>query len=440
MLLVFGVLVNLTVALEISQGVARYYSDESDPVRKQAYASSAFWFTAGCYAFFALLAWTNSRALSSWVTGREGLEAIFQVAVLYIGINGLFNLIQNQFRWELNSRRYAETSLLVTFTTAASVIWFAYICELGLRGFLWGMALGPALGILYGIFWLRHSIALTFDKNRLRDMLRFSVPLVPAGLAVWGSGYIDRMMINHFLSLNEVGLYGVGSRLASIVGLLVAGVQGALMPLIYANHREPETPMQLARIFRIFIASALLMLLALSLFARDILVLMTTPDFYGAAALVIYLVPASMLAQMYIFAAGIGIAQRTHWYIWLNLAGLAVNGALGWWLVPIVGITGAAVATLVGGAVVFVFSMSISQRLYPVPHDWSRLSAAVFVAVSLAVLIPWISPSDEARRVLGVLCIGLMASVMVVFGLVRRDEIAQACRELRARLKPVSRM
>ncbi len=329
MLLVFGGLVNLTVAFEISQGAARYYMDEPDLGRKRAIVSSAFWFTVGCYGLFMLLALAGGRVLSEWVTGQQGLESVFRAGVIYIGINGIFYLVQNQFRWELNSRRYAETSLLATFATAAAVIGFAYGLDWGLQGFLWGMALGAGLGMAYGLWWLRHSIAWSFDRQRLWVMLKYSLPLVPSGIAVWVGGYMDRMMINHYLTLNEVGVYGIGFRLSSIVGLVVAGVQGALMPLVYAHYREPDTPLQLARIFRMFLAFALLVFLALSLFARDILVLMTTPDFYGAAILVIYLVPAAMLAQMYIFAPGIGIAQRTHLYIWLNLAGAVVNGMLG---------------------------------------------------------------------------------------------------------------
>lgn len=433
MLLVFAGLVNLTIALEVSQGLARCYAEEQDPGLKRAYASSAFWFTAICYVLFMLLAWTCSSVLSAWVTGQDDLVSAFQVAVCYIGVNGIFYLLQNQFRWELSSRRYAETSLLSTGVTVAAAVWFVYGLGWGLSGLLWAMTLGPVLGIVYALGRLRHSIGAIFDRRHLWDMLQFSMPLVPAGLAVWGSTYIDRMMINHFLSLHEVGLYGVGFRLSSIVALLVAGVQGALMPLVFAHQREPDTPLQLARIFRIFFACALFLFLALSLLARDILVLMTTPDFYAADILVVYLVPAAMLAQMYVFALGIGIVRKSYLYFWLNLAGMTVNGALGWWLIPVEGITGAALASFVGSACVFVFAMALSQRLYPVPHAWGRMIAAAALAAVLAVLIPWLAPTDGLRRVFGVLALLFLAAVLIALGLVRRDELSQVWREMRAR-------
>jgi O-antigen/teichoic acid export membrane protein len=434
MLFVFGGLVNLTVALEVSQGMARFYADEPDAACKRAYASSAFWFTVACYGLFVMLALSGSQLLSVWVTGQDGLEAVFRIAVVYIGLNGVFYLIQNQFRWELRSRRYAEASMLSTFVTAAAAVGFSYGLNWGLTGFLWGMTLGALAGVLYGLCWLRSTYAWQLDGARLGQMLRYSMPLVPAGLAVWLGSYLDRLMINHYLSLNEVGLYGVGYRLSSIVGLVVVGVQGALTPLVLTHYREPGAASQLAVIFRLFLAGALMMFLTLSLFARDIMVLMTTPDFYGSAALVIYLVPGAMLAQMYIFAPGINIAKKAHLYIWLNLAGVLVNATLSWCLIPLWGIVGAAVATLTGSGCVFVLFMYISQRLYAVPHDWKRLMAATAIAVTLAALIPSFATTGGLHWLLNLLVLVAMVCGLFGLGLVRKEEVMIAKRVMRERL------
>lgn len=432
-LLVFGALINLTIALEVSQGVARFHAEQTADASKVAYASSAFWFTVACYGVFLLLALLYSNWLAAWVMGERGLEDAFRLGVIYISFNGVFYLMQNQFRWELRSRKYAETTLLVTLVTAGSVICFTYGLDWGLTGLLAGMTLGVACGIVYGWWGLRQSLTLAFDWRRLREMLGYSAPLVPAGLAIWVNGYIDRMMINHYLTLNEVGLYGVAFRLSSVVGLMIAGVQGALMPLILKNHHIQDTPRQLATIFRIFFAGALLVFLGLSLFAREVLRLMTTPDFYQASTLVVYLVPAAMLAQMYIFAPGVSISKKTHIYLWVNLLGVLANASLGWCLIPRFGMAGAAVATLVGNACAFTLVMCMSQRLYPVPHDWMRLAAAAAVAVGLVVLPSVLSPADGIQELLGGVGILVMFCVLVVLGLLRRDELVQVYHMLRMR-------
>lgn len=435
MMLVFGGLMNLVVALEVSQGVARFYAEDPDLAGRRAYISSAFWFSVGCYGLFTLFALANSRMLSALVTGKVGQETSFSAAVIYISLNGIFYLIQNQFRWELLSRRYAESSLLVTFGTAGAAIFFSDALGWGLKGFLWGMALGAGLGVVYGGWRLRHSLALKFDRYRLEQMLRYSVPLVPAGMAVWLSGYMDRLMIGHYLSLHEVGLYGVGARLSSVVGLVIAGVQGALIPLVFAHYREPETPMQLARIFRWFLAGSLLVYTVMCLFARDILMIMTTPEFHESASLVTFLVPASLLAQMYIFAPGISIAKKSHLYIWLNLMGVLVSGALSWWFIPISGMIGAAVATLVGNGCVFALSMAISQKLYPVPHDWASIASATALAVGLIITMPLIATVGNMHWLVSMLYIGVVVTGFIFLGLILKNEVVSAFGAVCARLR-----
>jgi O-antigen/teichoic acid export membrane protein len=218
LLTVFGSLVSLTVALEISQGVARYYTGENNPNTKIEYASTAFWFAVFCYTLFVIAAFTFSKELSAMVIGRQGMEMYFRLASVYIGLNGVFYLIQSQFRWELRSKNFAAASIIVSLITAGLAILFTYVFGWGLAGVLSGMASGVLAGCVYGLWNLGYTFQFRFHWMRLKEMLSFSAPLVPSGIAVFVNNYIDRVMINHYLSLNEVGLYGIGFRLAGVIG------------------------------------------------------------------------------------------------------------------------------------------------------------------------------------------------------------------------------
>ena len=112
LLAVFGSFVNLTVAFEISQGIARYYADGPTAESKVLYASTAFWFTCFCYLIFAVLALANSDWLSKFITGDTHYQMALNIMVLYLTVNGLFYLVQNQFRWELRSKVYSLVSIV----------------------------------------------------------------------------------------------------------------------------------------------------------------------------------------------------------------------------------------------------------------------------------------------------------------------------------------
>lgn len=276
----FAGVVNLTIALEVSQGVARFYASERDPQRKVGYASSALWFTVAVYTIFATAALAIPR-LPALIMGQEGLDSAFRVGVLYIWVKSIYYLIQNQFRWELRSRDYASVSLVMSVVTVLVAVAMTVVLRWGITGLLIGSLAGCTVATCLGLYRLRTSLRAVVEVRLLKQMLAFSTPLVVSGIAIWLNTYVDRLVIRHYLTIDDVGLYGVGYRFASIASLVMVGFQGALTPLVYANLDKPGTPAQLARIFRCFLAAALTVFLALTLFSTDILALMTTPAFFG---------------------------------------------------------------------------------------------------------------------------------------------------------------
>jgi len=432
MLLIFGNLVNLTVALEVSQGVARYAPAEKEARAKTLYASSALWFTVFCYALFLVLSMYYAPVLSVWIIGRAGFDAVVRIGMVYITINGIFYLVQNQFRWELRSAQYATVSLLVAVVTAAFAVSLTYFLHWGLKGFLYGLIAGPLVGCLYGLYHLRDLFRFCFSSGHLKDLLAFSAPLVPSGIAVFITIYIDRFMINHFMTLNDVGLYGVGMRIASIVGFCLVGFRGALTPLIYKHYKETNTPWQLERIFRYFLAFALTVFAGVSVFSPEIMAIMTTPTYYAAAPVIIYLVPGILLSNMYIFAPGIAIAKKNMLTLWINVGGALANTILNYLFIPVFGISGAAGATLLGYMGVFGAHMFFSQRLYPVPHDWRRIAVAAggITCLTIAGLhISWPSIVGIPLKA-AIVCLG--GVYLVTLGIVPKNEIQDAlffCRQ-----------
>jgi O-antigen/teichoic acid export membrane protein len=433
LLIVFSSIVNLTIALEVSQGLARFYSAETNPDRKVAYASSAFWLTVASYSIFTVIMLLLTPQVASFIMGQSSMETAFKIGLIYIWTNGLFYLVQNQFRWELRSYHFAIVSLMMSIITAGSSVWLAYFQNWGLHGLLAGMSIGCLTASVLGLWWLRTSFRFRFDAHRLKEMLTFSVPLVISGIAVWVSLYIDRLMINHFLSVHEVGLYSIGYRLASVGGLVMVCIQGSLTPLVYANYQNPETPRHLAKIFRLFLFFVLLIFLILTLFAKDILVVFTTPQFYGSSVVVIFLVPAILLGNMYIFSPGIGISKKTHLIVWINVVGGLMNTSLNYIFIPSMGITGAGLATMLSYFAIFCAYTVIGQRFYRIPHDWPKIGAGVILAGSVAILIPLFSFNDFTRWIFNLLILFTFIPLMIGIGLLRTDEISTVGRSIQAR-------
>jgi O-antigen/teichoic acid export membrane protein len=385
LLITLAALANLAVALEISQGLARHWADTTEQAARVRLASTSLWFTVLMYGLFLLCGLLAASQLNAWVLGDEGYLDAFRLGLGFIAANGVYYLLLNQFRWELRSKAYALVSFAYALLTLLFAAAFCLLLEMGLEGIMLAQLLAASCSVLLCLWLLRDTFGFRFDGQQLTAMLRFSVPLVPAGLAVFVSLYINRFALSHFGSLEEVGLYGIGSRIAGLSTLLILGVQAALTPLVYQHYREAETPVHIARLFGWFMAVALAGCLFLALFARELMTLFATPEYMAGAALVGFLAPALLLSQMYIFAPGIAIAKKTHWQLWVTLLSATVSGVANWLLVPLWGIWGAALSTLLASLVFFLSWLLLSQRLYRIPYAWRGclLALSAFVACTL---------------------------------------------------------
>ncbi len=425
MLTVLAGLINVTVALEITQGLARHLPEAQTEDQTRGFASTALWFAFGAYSVFLVAGMLGAEWLARIVLGEGGSASLMRVAIATIWMNGMFYLVQNQLRFTMRPTAYSVAGFVYALVSLGLAVVLVLGFHLGVAGFFYGQIAGAIAGLAVGFFYARKSYGLYFDRKLLKEMLAFSAPLVPSSLGVFGMVYVDRIAIRKLMTLHDVGLYGVGYRLVSVIAILLVGVQRAIVPLIFAQFREKETPSHLARIFRLFVAAGLIMWAGVTLFSHEILALFTTPAFYEGAKVASLLAGATLVSNMYMFMPGLDLEKKTSIVGVLNLTGAVMNTALNFALIPSLGIRGSALATLLSSAFVFAGYTVLSQRYYHVPHEWSRLAAVVIPTVVLTSWIGSLSPVPWDMTALKVAGLLVAALLIVAAKLVSPAELSR---------------
>jgi O-antigen/teichoic acid export membrane protein len=415
-------LILMTVALEVSQGVIRFIIDAPTQEERINYSSTALWFSVVVYTLFVTGTIIFASPLSILLLGQGGQETAFQWAMVAIWGTGVFRLAQNQLRYQMKSGKYTFVSVLDTVLSLILSVVLVVTFKMGIVGVFVGGLLASLISTVLGFYWAREDYGWRFNWHKLGEMLRFSLPLVPSGIGVFVYLYIDRLTITRLMTMTDVGLFGVGYRIASMVSLLMFGFQTALTPLIYNHYREPNTPNQLARLFRYFSAAALLVTIGLSLYSREILAILTTEQYASAWAVVPLLVPASIFSTLYIFAPGLAIAKKTSAIALINIAGATINTILNFLFIPVWGIEGAALATLTSTIIVFGCYMFFSQRSYSVPHSWGRLVAAGVITIGIVAAGNQMAESTVLNLVVKAALIVVAGGIYLVLGLVTPAE------------------
>lgn len=385
---ILGSILAVTVTLEVGQGLARYVPGLGQDSRElRSFASTSFWFTVCNYGLLFLAVVVFRERIAELLLGAAAYADILVIAAGLFWVNSLSYIVQAQLRWELRSLHSSLVAALNAIVTIAFSALFLLYFKFGVPGALFGQIIGGVVAATVGLMLARDRYRLTFDWSKLRTMLAFSIPLVPSSIGIVVALYVDRLAIKRLMTMADVGIFGVGNRVALIVSIGMVGFQGALTPLVYAHHKAPTTPGDLARLFRFFAAVSMVLIAALTLFSDQIIGMIAPAAYRSAASVVPYLAAAAVFSGIYMFAPGLEIQKRTGLIALINVGVALVNVALNFALIPLLGITGAALGTLISSCLGFVVRMIWSQKLYLVPHSWHKMITAAALTSALAWIV-----------------------------------------------------
>lgn len=377
---------HVTVALEIAQGLGRLISAPDAKAAKEQYASTALWFTMASYTVAVTLAILFAAPASTWLFGVSDHRTVIRLAALVTWSTGIFFLLQTVMRYERRPLAFASVSIAFSLISVGVTVFLLLILRVGIIAvFIGQLAAGLFAIVIY--FWLlRRTLSLRFDTAACREMLRFSIPLVPSSAGVMLCLYVDRYAVIKLMSIGDLGIYAVAVRLASVVPVAVSGFQFALIPLVFQHHQAPETPRQLARIFQWFLAVALPLVLFMGLFSRELLRIAAPSAYFQATQLIFLLSLSLLIATFYNFSPGLWIAKKTWWVAIITLSSGVLNLGLDFLLIPHVGLVGTAIATLASATLAAIAHFTFGQTFYRIPFQWRRIGLGACTAVATGAL------------------------------------------------------
>jgi O-antigen/teichoic acid export membrane protein len=421
---ILGALVNLTVALEISQGMARYIADSPDESASRIYASTALAFAAAAYAAFALVVLAFAADLTQVFFAGQTSSLTLELAAMAIAVNGVFVIFQDLLRWQLRPGSYLAASLAYAVGSAGVGVWLVSVESIGVVGVFWGQLVGALLGVTVSLSRSHDQLIILFDMQRLGAMLRYSLPLVVSGAAVFGSLFIDRIVVRELLGMDALGIYGLTARFASVISILAIGLQVALSPLVFRNWREAGAGEALGRICRYYCAAMVPLVGFISLFASEIMTIFTGPTFYPGSNILPLLTLGAMFSTLYVFAPGLFLGERTGHVALLNISGALVNLILSITLISWLGLSGAAVSTAITACFIFFGHIFFGRKWFKVDYDAVKITTSLVimvVVVLIGVILQFEATSWSLSRTVFKLVL-LMLSTIAAYQLALNDD------------------
>ncbi len=244
---------------------------------------------------------------------------------------------------------------------------------------------------------LRSYFTPHLSRAYMRDALLFALPLVPHNLAVWALNASDRIVLQHYVSLSDLGLYTLGYNLGMVMAVLVMAINQAWMPYYYKiMDTDPNPEQRIIRVVSVYIGLIGGICLTGAVFAGEIVHLLLPASYFGGIPYVAPVLLGYLFLGLYYFGSlPIFYAKKTTYIPLLTGSAAILNIVLNILLVPIYGAISSAWVTAFTYAFLLLPTYLISRRFqaigYPLPRYLAAL-AAILALILLSSTLPIAQP------------------------------------------------
>ncbi len=277
--------------------------------------------------------------------------------------------------------------------------------------YAWGGVISQSSAMVIALICTRPRLAGLRDRAVTTRAFRIGIPMAFSGAAFFVLNAGDRIIVQRDLGAFEVGRYQVAYTVGWVVVLLIIFTSQAWTPRFAGVRDEAERWALLGQsrdeLYRLLVPVTL----GITLAAPVALRLVAPPTFQPASLLiVVYLVAVSAFPIAASGASERALITMRRAKPLAVVAGVAaaINMALNIVLVPVMGIAGAALATVAA----FALQAFLQLRVLPKHRKWpappTRLVVSVLAACALSaasVLIPQTLTNDAARLLVACACL-----------------------------------
>lgn len=231
------------------------------------------------------------------------------------------------------------------------------------------------------------KIKYSFSRNLWKEMLRYSYPVLFAGIAFAINESFDRILLGWLLPINiaedAVGAYSACYKLAIFMTLFGTAFRMGVEPFFFSKATEENAPETYALITRYFVAFGSVILLTVIIFS-DILkeLLIRDSDYWEAMKIVPLILLANFCLGIYHnLSVWYKVTDRTGMGAYISIVGAVVTLGINYMLIPSMSYMASAIATVLAYGIMMFLSYYLGQKYYPIPYNLKKISLYFIVSV-----------------------------------------------------------
>ena len=315
------------------------------------------------------------------------IDYVWQSFLLLVMMS-FFEVVTQVARGLGKNVEFVVTGIISSLGILVFSIVFVVILPWGINGIFIANILARIVALAY-LEWRMKIIATYFKfnidlKQVSRDLIKYSLPLLPGSLCWWLTGSSDRWFINHFLGLDVNGVYAVAFRFNSIILILSTIFYQAWQETAILQYNSPDRDKFFSKMFNTYIGVLAVVLTAYTFSLKIIYPIIVDASYQES---VYYLYPMGIAAVIFALSAffdmGYQCAKDTVSTLPAIVLAAIVNIVCNLMLVKYLGVYGAIATSIITYLVLFLWRLHDMKRYFKLSFYPSTAIAIIIILVGV---------------------------------------------------------
>lgn len=402
-----------------------------DPLRQRAVIGSALKTSMMLSLFVVLLLLLFSAPIASMLNGSH----LLQMTLCFYAAAIPFNVATLLFGHAMQGFRRLKPKIIATQVVSPMLLLLLTILFHYTAGHDAALFFPFVLAGMGGFFWIRRSLSKIcgtlpgdiFHACSDKAMLAYALPFMAVSLLSMMSHWLDVMMLGMLTDTATVGLYHPAARTAGLIRSVLLAFAGIAAPMIAELHTGKQN-VEIGHIFKMvtrwIVTAVIPMAILFIVFPELVLSVFGARFAAGGAVTLLLLTLASFLqASFGLSATVLAMTGYARLSLFNALGALCLQVVLNLFLIPRMGINGAALATLLLFFLLSALRLVEIHRLLKI-HPfckalWKPLTAGLSAALLLMVVRPWLLsfPPFAGLAAASLLSLGSFATLILLLKL-----------------------
>ena len=387
-------LVLLTCGMET--GFFRFANKgQDDPMR--VYSTTLLSVSIGSVVFV-VLGLLFLEPIAGWLEYGEHPWYIGMMMIV-VAMDAIQSIPFAYLRYKKRPIKFAALKLLFIFLNIALNLFYYVVLKGNDVGYAFLFNLVCTSVVMLCMIPELRGFTYVLDRELLKRMLRYSLPLVILGVAGILNQVADKIIFpfvypDEAETTVQLGIYGAASKIAMIMAMFTQAFRFAYEPFVFGKSKEKDSREMYAQAMKFFIIFTLLAFLAV-MFYLDILRHIIGHDYWDGLRVVPIVMAAEIFMGIYFnLSFWYKLIDETRWGAYFSLTGCTILILMNIFLIPKYGYIACAWAGFTGYGVAMLLSYFVGQKKYPIQYDLKAIGMYVLLAAVLYLAAEYV-PIDN---------------------------------------------